>query len=158
MAVAFRRRHIKLNTLRHIEHAVLVRARRRSRRTRRIGFIFLGSQRNYRSHLRALVFYEPDERNELRLRVPTLIYSAVIRQRKDIVVEVIVSFNNLVNRQIAVARVAVAVKLSLVYSPGIPVNGRIRVCYVIVYFLRSRSFASLCICTENKRGCGDGYA
>ena len=50
---------------------------------------------------------------------------------EDIIVEVIVLLNHLADRQISVARVAVGVQLSLVYSPAVPVYFGVRVGYLV---------------------------
>ena len=101
-----------------------------------IGLVLLIGQRIYGRELRALVFDEPYQRHELRLLIPALVYRAMVGEREDIVVEVIVSLNDFVDRQIAVARVALGVQLSLVYSPAVPIDIRIRVCYLVAYLRR----------------------
>ena len=136
MAVALRGRHIELYALRDIEHTIIMCSRLRCGSAGSIGLVLLIGQRIYGRELRALVFDEPYQRHELRLLIPALVYRAVVCEREDIVVEVIVSLNDFVDRQIAVARVALSVQLSLVYSPAVPIDIRIRVGYLVAYLRR----------------------
>ena len=150
MAVALRGRHIELYALRDIEHTVVMRSRLRCGSAGRIGLVLLIGQRIYGRELRALIFDESYQRHELRLLIPALVYRAMVGEREDIVVEVIVSLNDFVDRQIAVARVALGVQLSLVYSPAVPIDFRIRVGYLVAY-LRRRHLVLLRKGAEHER-------
>ena len=74
----------------------------------------------------------------------------MVCEREDIVVEVIVSLNDFVDRQISVARVAMSVQLSLVYSPAVPIYVRIGVGYLVAY-LRRRHLVLLRKGAESER-------
>ena len=145
VTVRLGRCHVKLYALRNIQHSVLMRSLGRRRSSALIGFIFLICQRNNGSHMRSIILNKSDKRNQIGLLIPALVYRSVIRQRNNIIVEVIVHLNRFFNREISVAGVCMAVRLKFVASPLIPINLLIGIYNDVLFpFCRYTDYKKLC--------------
>ena len=92
----------------------------------------------------ALIFNQTDERNEIGHLIPSPVDRAVIRQRNNIIVEVIVHLNKLFYRQITVTCICLTVRLKFIAAPFVPINRVIRVCdYVFLAFCRRSDYENL---------------